>query len=281
MGGGRDRELDPKTRIDFQVTCDAYHRLVLDRILEATRDRVVDLRARRGAVMARAETVSEPRPFLSALADRPHLAVIAEIKRRSPSRGQLVPALDVSSLATQYAAGGAAALSVLTEPAFFDGDPADIMTAAEATHLPILRKDFVLESIQVWEARAMGASAVLLIMAALTPNDVVGLLDDIHRAGLEALVEVHSADEARQAVDLGARIVGVNNRDLATFEVDLGVAEELAPLLESVPVRVAESGVRTTADAIRMREAGYNAVLVGEALVRSANPTALIEELSV
>ncbi len=254
---------------------------MLDRILEATRDRVVDLRARRAAVMARAETVPEPRPILPALTGPSQLAVIAEIKRRSPSRGHLAPDLDVSTLAAQYAAGGAAALSVLTEPAFFDGDLDDIAVAEQASRLPILRKDFILESIQVWEARAMGASAVLLIVAALTPNELMALLDDVERAGLAAFVEVHNSDEAQVAVDLGARIIGVNNRDLGSFEVDLAVAEDLAPFLGPAEVKVAESGIFTAADASRMQEAGYDAILVGEALVKSSDPAALIKELSV
>jgi indole-3-glycerol phosphate synthase len=231
--------------------------------------------------MARAETVSQPSPFLPALRDRSTLGIIAEIKRRSPSRGQLAPELDVSDLAARYAVGGAAALSVLTEPAFFDGDAADIPAAAKASGLPILRKDFILESLQVWEARAMGASAVLLIAAALTPNELMALLDDVERAGLEALVEVHTAEEARLAVDLGARLIGVNNRNLLTFDVDLGLAEELAPLIEPAAVRVAESGIWRAEDARRMRSAGYDAVLVGEALVKAKDPSALIRELSV
>ncbi len=254
---------------------------MLDRILEATRDRVVDLRARRAAVMDRAETVPEPRPILPALTGPSQLAVIAEIKRRSPSRGHLAPDLDVSTLAAQYAAGGAAALSVLTEPAFFDGDLDDIAVAEQASRLPILRKDFILESIQVWEARAMGASAVLLIVAALTPNELMALLDDVERAGLAALVEVHNSEEAKVAVDLGARIIGVNNRDLGSFDVDLAVAEDLAPFLGPAEVKVAESGIFTGADARRMQEAGYDAILVGEALVKSSDPAALIKELSV
>lgn len=254
---------------------------MLERILEATRKRVVDLRARRAGVMDRAENVPEPAPFGPALLAASRLAVIAEIKRRSPSRGQLAPDLDVGSLAAEYARGKAAALSVLTEPAFFDGHSSDILVAAEASKLPVLRKDFILESLQIWEARATGASAVLLIAAALTPNELMALLDDTERAGLEALVEVHNAEEARIALDLGARIVGVNNRDLGTFDVDLGIAEELAPLIESVALKVAESGISTAADATRMRDAGYDAVLVGEALVMSTSPAALIQELSV
>lgn len=254
---------------------------MLDRILDATRERVVDLRARRASVMASAEAMPSPPSFAEALGAATRLGVIAEIKRRSPSRGKLAPDLDVSSLSQSYARGGAVALSVLTEPAFFDGDPADLQLAQQASGLPVLRKDFTLESIQIWEARAMGASAVLLIAAALTSNEIIGLLDDAERAGLDALVEVHDSEEAKIAVDLGARLIGVNNRDLATFEVDLAVAETIAEELAAVPLKVAESGITDGAGARRMRDAGFDAVLVGEALVKSDDPEGLIEELSV
>jgi indole-3-glycerol phosphate synthase len=229
--------------------------------------------------MERAEAAPPPPSFEAAIS-RSELAVIAEIKRRSPSRGVLAEEIDPAALASRYAAGGASALSVLTEPEFFAGRPEDLVEARDATGLPVLRKDFVVEAIQIWEARAIGASAVLLIVAVLTPNELTGLLGDARRAGVDALVEVHDAEEARLAIDLGARIIGVNNRDLATFEVDLGTAEELAPMLTGVTATVAESGVASGADARRMRSAGYDAVLVGEALVTSSNPEALIREMT-
>ncbi|HUP16963.1 MAG TPA: indole-3-glycerol phosphate synthase TrpC [Acidimicrobiia bacterium] len=252
---------------------------MLDRILDATRERVADLRTRRAAVMEKAEAAASPPSFEEALS-LPGLAVIAEIKRRSPSKGDLAIDLDAVEQARRYAAGGAAALSVLTEPVFFAGHPEDLVGARETTGLPILRKDFVIESLQIWEARAMGASAVLLIAAALTPNELAALLDDAGRAGLGALVEVHTIDEAKLSVDLGARIVGVNNRDLASFEVDLATAEDIAPFLSDAAVTVAESGIHSGVEASRMRAAGYDAVLVGEALVRSADPSSLIREIA-
>ena len=252
---------------------------MLDRILEATRERVADLRTRRAAVMEKAEAAASPPSFEEALS-RPGLAVIAEIKRRSPSRGDLAIDLDAVEQARRYAAGGAAALSVLTEPVFFAGHPEDLVAARATTGLPILRKDFVIESLQIWEARAMGASAVLLIAAALTPNELAALLDDAGRAGLSALVEVHTIDEAKLSVDLGARIVGVNNRDLASFEVDLAAAEDIAPFLSDASLTVAESGIHSRIEAMRMAAAGYDAVLVGEALVRSADPASLIKEMA-
>ena len=269
---------DPKPANMAEASA-TYDSPMLDKILDATRERVADLRVRRAAVMAKAEAAEPPPLFEEALA-RPGLAVIAEIKRRSPSRGDIDLGLDAVEQARRYAEGGAAALSVLTEPVFFAGRPEDLVAARQTTGLPILRKDFVIESIQIWEARAMGASAVLLIAAALTPNELAALLDDAGRAGLGALVEVHTIDEAKLSIDLGARVVGVNNRDLGTFEVDLGTAEEIAPFLSEAAVTVAESGIHSRSEALRMRAAGYDAVLVGEALVRSSDPTGLIRELS-
>ncbi|MGQ0850137.1 MAG: indole-3-glycerol phosphate synthase TrpC [Actinomycetota bacterium] len=251
---------------------------MLERILDSTRSRLADLRSRRGAVMERAEGAPPPPSFEKALTV-PGLAVIAEIKRRSPSRGDLAPLLDPLEQARRYAEGGADALSVLTEPVFFGGDPDDLSGAREASGLPVLRKDFVLEPLQVWEARALGASAILLIVAALSSKELAGLIDDAHQAGLDPLVEVHTSDEARLALDVGARLVGVNNRDLTTFEVDLATAEEIAPYLTGATLTVAESGIRHRDDAARMRAAGFDAVLVGEALVQSDDPARLVAEL--
>jgi indole-3-glycerol phosphate synthase len=251
---------------------------MLDRIVTATRDRVADLRLRKAAVMERAELASDPPSFQEALSG-PGLKVIAEVKRRSPSRGELAPSLDPALQAAAYARGGAAALSVLTEPQFFAGHSDDLGAARDASGLAVLRKDFVVESIQVWESRAIGASAVLLIAAVLTSKELGALLSDAERAGLAALVEVHDRQEARIALDVGARIIGVNNRDLSTFEVNLETAESVASELVEAQLTVAESGIWTREDARRMATAGYSAILVGEALVKSADPSALIAEL--
>ncbi|MGH8875396.1 MAG: indole-3-glycerol phosphate synthase TrpC, partial [Acidimicrobiia bacterium] len=209
----------------------------------------------------------------------PGLEVIAEVKRRSPSAGKLADRLDPATQAISYARGGAAAVSVLTEPRYFQGSAADLRAVREAVPLPVLRKDFTVDPVQVWEGRAMGADALLLIVAALTDGELAGLLAAAAEAGLAALVEVHTPDEARRAVAAGASLVGVNNRDLATFEVDLATAERIAPLLSGVAVRVAESGINTRSDAARMAAAGYHAVLVGEALIRAPDPGALVKEL--
>lgn len=230
------------------------------------------------AVREAALGTERPSSLRDALAT-PGLSVVAEVKRRSPSRGDLDPDLDPVTLAAEYAAGGAAAVSVLTEPFHFDGSDADLVAVAATVEVPVLRKDFTVEAAQVWETRSIGASAVLLIVAALDQPVLRRLLATAAEAGIDALVEAHDADEARRALDAGAVIVGVNNRDLATFEVDLATAERVVSVLDGAAVTVAESGIWTGGDARRMADAGYDAVLVGEALVRADDPSALLEEL--
>jgi indole-3-glycerol phosphate synthase len=256
---------------------------VLDEILAAKRDEVTVLRQpqTRDLLRRTALDAGPARDFRGALrrADG-RLAVIAELKRRSPSKGDLAPDLDPVVTAKAYEAGRAAALSVLTDNAFFGGAVADLQAARDATALPVLRKDFTIDEVQVYEARAIGADAILLIAAAI-PDDA--LLVDLHGLatdlGLAVLVEAHDAGEVARAVAAGATIVGVNSRDLATFAEDLGVGESLASLLPPAVIAVAESAIRSPADARRMGAAGFDAVLVGEALVRSDDPTALAREL--
>lgn len=209
----------------------------------------------------------------------PGLAVIAEVKRRSPSRGAIDLDLDPVQQATRYVEGGAAAVSVLTEEHHFAGSPEDLKAVAAAVTAPVLRKDFVVHPMQVWEARLWGASAVLLITAILTDNELRGLRAEAETLGLSALVEVHDEEEAHRALRSGASIVGVNNRDLNTFAVDLSTAERLRPVLDDAVLTVAESGIWTSDDAGRMRDAGYDGVLVGEALVRADDPAVLIGDL--
>lgn len=251
---------------------------MLDQILAATRRRLPELERRAGAVMNQARD-TPPAPSLREALAGPGLSVVAEVKRRSPSGGDLAPDLDPTAQAVSYARGGAAAISVLTEPEFFSGSPGDLMSVVATTGLPVLRKDFILSSVQIWASKAWGAAAVLLIVAALDDTDLRGLLDTTAEAGLAALVEVHTPDEARRAVAAGAELVGVNNRDLNDLTVDLATAETLAPVLAEVDVKVAESGIFTVADATRMAEAGYDAVLVGEALVKADDPEGLVREL--
>lgn len=252
--------------------------MMLERILDATRARLPDIQARADDLYRQAVESPPPPPFGAALAS-PGMSVIAEVKRRSPSRGDLAPDLDPPAQALRYAAGGAAAVSVLTEPEYFSGSPDDLAAVAGAVDIPVLRKDFIVHPAQVWEARALGASAVLLIVGVLDQHELASLLAVCAEAGLDPLVEVHDAAGARIAVDAGARIVGVNNRDLTDFSVDLATAEAVALLLAEVPVTIAESGIFTGADAARMAAAGYDAVLVGEALVKAPDPAALVREM--
>jgi indole-3-glycerol phosphate synthase len=205
--------------------------------------------------------------------------LIAEVKRRSPSRGDLRVDLDPAALAAAYAAGGAAAVSVLTEPRHFAGSPEDLLAVRDAVDLPVLRKDFVTTRYQVWESRAWGADAVLLIVAALHPAPLRALLAAAATAGLDALVEVHTTGEAAAAAAAGADLVGVNARDLATLEVDPGRFAAVRDALPDGTVLVAESGIRDRADVEAAAAAGADAVLVGETLVCAGDPAAAVADL--
>jgi len=257
---------------------------VLDDILARKRDEVTVLRQPQTRDLLRSRALEAPpvRDFAGALrrADG-RVAVIGELKRRSPSKGPLAPDLDPAPTAKAYESGGAAALSVLTDYPFFGGMVEDLVSAREATTLPVLRKDFTIDEIQIFEARAIGADAVLLIVAAL-PDD--SLLTDLHEAatalGLAVLVEVHDEGEIERALAAGAAIVGVNNRDLATLTVDPGRAQRLRALIPAGVLSVAESGVKTRADVKRIEDAGFDAVLIGETLARSADPAATLRELT-
>ena len=205
--------------------------------------------------------------------------LIAEVKRRSPSKGDLRLDLDPAALAAAYAAGGASAVSVLTEPRHFAGSPEDLRAVRAAVDLPVLRKDFVSDRYQVWEARAWAADAVLLIVAALDPPTLRALLGEAAEAGLDALVEVHTEAEAALAADAGATLVGVNARDLTTLEVDLGRFAAVRHALPAGTVLVAESGIRHRADVEAAADAGADAVLVGETLVLADDPAAALRRL--
>jgi indole-3-glycerol phosphate synthase len=219
-----------------------------------------------------------PRDFAAALR-RPGIAAIAEIKRRSPSRGPLFGELDVADVAGSYARSGAAALSVLTDREFFGGSAEDLRLASESVTLPVLRKDFTIDEYQIHEARQLGADAILLIARILSDDEIRRYLRTARRLGLAALVEVHDETELGRAVDCGAEIIGVNNRNLDTFEVDLDVALRLKEGIPEECVAVAESGIQTRGDVARLEAAGYDAVLVGEALMRAADPGAKLAEL--
>lgn len=228
----------------------------------------------------RATAKDPPRDFIASLRRAPGIAVIAEIKRRSPSKGDLAAGLDPSSLASAYASGGAACLSVLTDEPFFGGSAADLGAARTAVTLPVLRKDFTVCRADVADARIMGADAVLLIVAALSDDELRAFLSDARALALSALVEVHDEREAERALAAGASLVGVNHRDLRTFEIDASRAARVAQVLGSGVVKVAESGIRGAADVAPLLDAGIDAVLVGEALVTAPDPAGAVRSLA-
>ncbi len=205
--------------------------------------------------------------------------VIAECKRRSPSRGVLAATYDPAALARQYEQGGAAAISVLTEPTFFDGTIAHLEEVRRAVRLPLLRKDFVIDEYQLLEARAAGADAVLLIVAALEQPDLVRLQARAWALGLATLVEVHDEGERARAVDSGARVIGVNNRNLRTLAVDVDASYRLAARMPTGVVAVSESGLQSRADLERLAAAGYRAFLIGERFMTDPDPAAAIQNL--
>ena len=257
---------------------------VLDRILATKRDEVTMLHRPGVQELLRARALDAPptRGFEAALRrERDVLGVIAEIKRRSPSKGDLAPDLDPAATAKAYEAGGARCVSVLTDSIYFGGSIDDLHAARDAVSIPVLRKDFTVDEVQVFETRALGADAILLIAAAL-PDDAH--LTDLHalavELGLSVVVETHDDDELARALRCGARIVGVNARDLGTFAEDLGVGEQLVARIPAEVVAVAESAIRSPADAQRMGMAGFDAVLVGEMLVRTGDPVAAVGVLA-
>ncbi|PYP01072.1 MAG: indole-3-glycerol phosphate synthase TrpC [Gemmatimonadetes bacterium] len=247
-------------------------------ILEATRERVAALRPRMRELERQAAEAPEPRPFERIVAAR-HVGVIAEVKRRSPSTGAIREDLDPVEHAQAYAQGGAVAISVLTDERHFGGSLADLARVASAVTVPVLRKDFILDELQLYEARAAGASAILLIARALTPARVRALSLAARSQGLGVVVEVHTEAELGAALAAEPTVVGVNSRDLATFAVDLAQAERLVGRVPAdVPV-VAESGITNRADVERMAAAGADLVLVGTSVARTAAPAAAVRAL--
>lgn len=253
----------------------------LDRILAAHRDRVSLDRRDLGAVVEQCQHLGASRGFRQRLVDdaRSGLAVIAEIKRRSPSKGELAVDLDPMAVAKSYAAGGASCLSVLTDAAHFGGSVDDLQVARRACSLPVLRKDFTVSALDVCDARLMGADCVLLIAAALDDGELGSFHELARRLGLDVLVEIHDEAELDRALAIGADLVGVNQRDLVTFAVDHERALRMASKMPSHVVRVAESGVRGTDDARDLHDAGYHAVLVGESLVTASDPAGAVRAL--
>ena len=235
------------------------------------------------ALVIKSKSSSRPRGFAARLRKDSvdNLAVIAEIKRRSPSRGLLKSDLDPASISQNYEHGGASCLSVLTDEEFFGGSVTDLQQARSAVSLPVLRKDFTVSVRDICDARIMGADCILLIAAALTPSELAEFYNFACDLGLDVLVEVHDENELTGAIECGATLIGVNQRDLHTFEVDHQRAVRMGAMMPANVIRVAESGVKTRDDARSLRDAGYDAVLVGESLVTASDISKSVRELRV
>ena len=263
----------------------------LDRIVSQRRRRLAEqMRQQPEGELRRLAEMSERRPLDFAAAMRPAaggqapLRLIAEVKRRSPSRGDVAPNLDVAEISRMYAGNGAAAVSVLTEPDYFGGSLEDLACAraalSDGKELPLLMKDFVLGPYQIYQAVLAGADAILLIAACLEDGELRDLLALARSFGLAALVEVHSREELERVLPLGPRLIGINNRDLHSFHTDLRTSLDLAPLAAAYATVVSESGISGYADVRRLAEVGASAVLVGSAILGSADPAAKVRELA-
>jgi indole-3-glycerol phosphate synthase len=254
--------------------------LILNAIVESTRKSLAEQKARTplAGIRSAIRYQDAPRDLASALKGQP-ISLIAEVKRASPSKGLLCPDLIASSLARIYSRGGAAAISVLTEPDFFRGSFADLEAARKEVDLPVLCKDFIIDRYQIYEARSHGADAVLLIAALLSQHDLRVLLETTHALGMTALVEVHNRDELMRVLKLSPRLIGINNRNLADFRVDLNTTLNLRHLIPPDVVVVSESGIHTRNHVLNLQKAGVDAVLVGEALVTSPDPAVKLDEL--
>lgn len=253
---------------------------VLDEIIDGVRADMAE-RQEHVSLDALKERATRAVPALDAAAAlrAPGISVISEVKRSSPSKGALAAIADPAALARDYEAGGASVISVLTERRRFGGSLDDLVAVRAAVDVPVLRKDFVVSSYQVWEARAHGADVVLLIVAALDQPELVGLLERVESLGMTALVEVHDEEETERATEAGASVIGVNNRNLRTLDVDRGTFARLSPRIPEGIVRVAESGVRGPHDVLEFARAGADAVLVGESLVTGGDPKAAVADL--
>lgn len=255
--------------------------MLLDNIAAAARKRVAAAKQIISLEEIRQEALSMAKgsfPFEAALR-KPDLAFICEVKKASPSKGVIAEDFPYLDIAREYEAAGADAISVLTEPEFFRGSGRYLREIRQEVRLPLLRKDFIVDPYQIYESKVMGADAILLICTLLDENELRRYLELANQLGLSALVEAHTAEEVRSAVAAGAAIIGVNNRDLQTFVVDLEISIRLRPLVPADCLFVAESGIRTAEDIRRLREAGADAVLIGEALMRSRDKKAALSAL--
>jgi len=254
---------------------------ILKKICSVKREEIRALKKHgRGPLQEMIAGQSPPRGFRNALKVPGSVSLIAEVKRASPSAGVIREDSDSAAVARAYARGGARCISVLTDRQFFGGSLDDLSRVRSAVKLPVLRKDFILEEIQLLEARAWGADCVLLIVAALEAQSLASLLQACCELGMDALVEVHTEKELATAIEAGATLIGVNNRDLHTFEVDLAVSERLARRIPEDVVKVSESGIRGREDVARLKSWGYDAVLVGEFLMRQEDVAAATKDLT-
>jgi indole-3-glycerol phosphate synthase len=260
---------------DSRIIVESAMAASLEQIIAATRRRVAE--ARRNAKSRELERLARehsPRGFRRALkaVSQTRPAIIAELKKASPSRGLIRENFDPAVLASEFESAGAAALSVLTDEEFFQGSLQNLRIASEATRLPCLRKDFIVDESQLMEARAHRADAVLLIVAALSQQELSALFHQASRIDLDVLCEVHEEEELKRALDAGCDIIGVNSRDLRTFQVDLNTALRLGEKIPRNAIRVAESGIHSGADVAKLRAVGYDAFLIGESLMKAASP---------
>jgi indole-3-glycerol phosphate synthase len=241
---------------------------ILDRIVATKREELRSLAGTGPELRSRAADAPPPRGFATALRRPGEVRLLAEVKRRSPSAGEIRPGADPAEVARAYQQGGAAAVSVLTDREYFGGDLDALRSVASAVALPVIRKDFVIDPLQVWEARGAGADAVLLIVRILDDELLRELHAQIRELGMDALVEAHNADEVERALAAGATLLGINNRDLDTFVTDLDLSTRLARAVPAGVTLVAESGIRAASDVDRLGVAGVDAILVGESLMR-------------
>jgi indole-3-glycerol phosphate synthase len=259
--------------------------VILDEILAHKRDEVAVRKTQRpmpgidASASERSDAVARGQRDFAAALRQPGVSVIAEFKRRSPSGGELRPGASAASLGELYAANGASALSVLTDERYFGGTDADLVAARAVSGLPVLCKDFVVDAYQIYEARAIGADAVLLIVRTLSDAELRNYLELTYHLGMNALVETHSADEVKRALDAGGRVIGVNNRDLDTLVTDINLCLQLRSMVPSDCVFVAESGISTPEHIRLLADAGVDAALIGEALVRAPDPGAKLRDL--
>lgn len=255
---------------------------MLEKIVAKTKERLIEAKSNKSLDELKGEVssldINDEFQFKKALKD-PEIAIIAEVKKASPSKGLIAEDFDYIEIAKDYEQAGASAISVLTEPYFFQGSNDFLKEISENVSIPILRKDFTIDEYMIYEAKLLGASAILLIVSILDANQLKEYLDLAHELGLSAIVETHDADEIRTAMDAGAGIIGVNNRDLADFTVDINNSINLRRLVSEDIIFISESGIKTKEDVSRLKENNVDAVLIGETLMRSDDKKSLILEL--